>query len=78
MSLHVQKRFDTLAADILVREALAREAAELAAVAREGANEGFASVVQSLSQQHRIAALQMRGQLAALAVDRPHALKGDD
>jgi hypothetical protein len=78
MRPHIRNLIDTFATDLLAEERLANEAAELATLAREDGNEGFAGVVLSLSRQHRIKALELRGQLAALANKYPHALSTED
>jgi hypothetical protein len=78
MSPYVRTQIDNLATETLLQETLASEAAELAALARDEGNEGFSAAVLSLSRHHRVSALQLRGQLAALAEVHPHALDGDD
>jgi len=74
----IRSLIDILATDLLTEENLADEAAEIAALAREDGNVGFAGAVLSLSRQHRIRSLELRGRLAVLAKDCPRALSGND
>ena len=62
----VRSLLDTLTAGIAADESMAQECAELAHIAEQDGNQGFADTLRILSRHHRIRSLGRGGKIAVL------------
>lgn len=62
----VRSLHDTLSVSMATNEALARECAEMAALAEQEGYQGMVDVLRHLSRSHRVKALDHAGKLALL------------
>ena len=77
MRAEIQQLLDILIKGIVLAEGCTSELANMAALAREEGNLGFAKAALLLSRQHRIKAMELRGQIAALS-ERHSSILNED
>jgi hypothetical protein len=73
----VRSLHDTLRVSTAINESLARECAEMAHLAEQGAHQGMVDVLRHLDRSHRVKALELAGKLSLLEEQYRNLFRSD-